>query len=86
MLVHQRPQQPQDLDHAEWVDRGRGFVEDQQVRGLDQRIRDAQALAHAPRVRVDPVVGPIVETDPLEDVVDRRFPASALRRPLRCAV
>ncbi len=62
-LVGQPPEQVQDLDHAERVD-GRGrLVEDEQVGVLDQGVGDAQALEHAPRVRLDQGVGAIGQTD-----------------------
>ena len=46
-------QQVEDLDDAERVDRGRRLVEDQDVRVLDQRVGDAEALEHAARVGLD---------------------------------
>ena len=72
-LVGQPPQQVEDLDHAERVDRRRRLVEDEQVGRLDQRVGDAQPLAHAARVGLDRVVGAIGQADLLEDLVDGGF-------------
>ena len=56
-VVDDAPQELEDLDDAERVDRGRRLVEDQDVGVLHERVGDAEALEHAPRVRVGPVVG-----------------------------
>ena len=70
-LVDQPAQQVEDLDDADRVDRRRRLVEDQQVGRLDQGVGDAEPLAHAARVGVDPVVGAVGQPDLLEDLVDR---------------
>ena len=72
-LVDELAQEVEDLDDAERIDRGRRLVEDQQVRRLDQRVGDAEPLAHAARVLLDRVVGPIGQPDLLEDLVDGRL-------------
>ena len=46
-FVDELAEQVQDLDDAERVDRGGRLVEDEQVRRLDQRVGDAEPLAHA---------------------------------------
>ena len=69
-LVDEPAQQVEDLDHAERVDRRRRLVEDEQVGRLDQRVGDAEALAHAARVGADPVVGAARQADLVEDLVD----------------
>ena len=73
-LVDEPPQQLEDLDHAERVDRGGRLVEDEQVGRLDEGVGDAEPLAHAARVGLDRVVGAIGEADLREDLVDRRSP------------
>ena len=69
-LADEPAQQVEDLDDAERVDRGRRLVEDQDVGILDEGIGDAEPLEHAPRVRVDRVVG-ARQADLVEDLVDR---------------
>ncbi len=72
-FADEAPQQGEDLVDAQRVDRGGGFVEDEQVGRLDQGIGDAQPLAHPARIGVDRVVGAIGQANLLEDFVDGRF-------------
>ena len=72
-FVDELAQQVQDLDDAERVDRGRRLVEDEQVRRLDQRVGDAEPLAHAARVGLDRIVRPVGQADVGEDLVDGRL-------------
>ena len=69
--MDERAEEIEDLDHAKRVDGGRRLVEDEDVRRLHQRVRDAEALLHAARVRLDAVVGTVGQTDLLEDLVHR---------------
>ena len=85
-LADEAAEQVQHLDHAQRVDRGRRLVEDQDVGILDQRVGDAEPLEHAPRVGVDPVIGPGGQPDLVEDLVDRRLGELALSMRLRRAV
>ena len=78
-LVDQRPEEVEDLDDAERVDGGRRLVEDEDVGRLHQRVGDAEALLHAPRVRLDPVVRAIGQADLLEDLVHGRLGLAALQ-------
>ncbi len=70
-LVHEPAEQVEDLDDADRVDRGGRLVEDEHVRILDERVGDAEALEHAPRVRVHAVVGAVGQADLLEHLIDR---------------
>src|SRR4051812_26107184 len=56
-LGHEPAQERKELLDARGVDRDGRLVEDQHGRLLDERVGDAQALAHAARVRVRPLVG-----------------------------
>src|SRR5262249_48228364 len=47
------------------------LVEDEQRGILEQRGREAEALAHAERVRLHEIVAALAESDELEDVFDR---------------
>ncbi len=78
-LVDEPAQELEDLDDAERVDRRGRLVEDQQVGRLDQRIGDAEPLAHAARVGLDPVVGAIGRGRP------GRGPRRSPSRPRPCA-
>ena len=51
-LPNERAEQVQHFDDAEGVDRGRRLVQDQDVGVLHQGVGDAEALEHAPRVRI----------------------------------
>ena len=83
-LADERPEQVEDLDDADRVDRRRRLVEDEDRRVLDQRVGDAEPLEHAARVRVDARVGAVGHADLLEDLVDpsprHRRPSMPLRR------
>jgi hypothetical protein len=72
-IADEAPQQVEDLDDAERVDRRRRLVEDQDVGVFHESVRDAEALEHAPRVRLDLVVGSGGQADLLEDLLDRRL-------------
>ena len=65
-----------DLADAGRVEAVGGLVEDQDVRVAEQRLRDAEALAHAERVGRDLVVQPLGEHDEAA-----RAPRSAPPRP-----
>ena len=54
------------LGHAGRVEAVRRLVEDQQVRVLDQRGRDAEPLLHPLRVRAEAVACPLAEADLVE--------------------
>src|SRR3990172_4436098 len=57
-LVDELAEQPEDVLHADGIDRRRRLVEDQDVGGLEQRIGDPEALEHSPAVPFRPGVGP----------------------------
>ena len=69
-FVSQPTQQMTDLPHPGRVQAVRRFVEDQELRILEDRRSERQPLLHAERVTPDQVVGTICETDDVEDVVD----------------
>ena len=71
VVAAERLEQLEDLLDADRVDRGRRFVEDQDVGVLDERVGDPEPLAHAARVRPDLVAAAIREADLAEDLVDR---------------
>ena len=69
-LLHEPPEQREQLLHARRVDRDRRLVEDQDGRLLDQGVGDAEALAHAAGVRLGLAVGGVLEADLVEQLVD----------------
>ena len=71
VVAAERLEQLEDLLDADRVDRGRRFVEDQDVGVLDECVGDPEPLAHAARVRPDLVAAAIREADLAEDLVDR---------------
>ena len=80
--LDEAPEELEDLGDAERVDRRGRLVEDQDVGILDQRVGDAEALEHAPRVLLGLVVGPGRQADLLERLVDRRI-RLGLRDPVQ---
>src|SRR5207244_9032593 len=56
-----------DFRHAAGIQSGRRLVEDEQVRFVEQRLSDGQALLHPFRELLDPMVRPIRELDFFED-------------------
>ena len=81
-----RPSSTSDADQvAELEDAGRvepvhRLVEDQQLRIGEEAARDAEALAHAHRVRLDAVAGAVGEPDALERRLGMRANALAAAR------
>ena len=76
-LAH-RPQLAKDLAHLDAGPRveARGrLVEDQQRRIVDERVGEAQPLAHAAREGLDVGVALVGEADDLEQLADHRGPA-----------
>ena len=72
-LVGAQPlDEQQQLAHALGVDVHRRLVEDEDRRVLDQRVGEAEPLAHAPRVAADLAVGVGGEPDVVEQGVDPR--------------
>ena len=72
-LGDEAPEQREQLLDARRVDRDRRLVEDEDRRLLDQGVGDAEALAHAARVRLGLLVGGVVEPDLVEQLVDPRL-------------
>ena len=73
----ERPELAQEfaqLDASARVQAGGRLVEEQDLRVVDQGVRQAQPLLHAARERLDVVVAAIGEVDELQEVADR--PAS----------
>jgi hypothetical protein len=53
-----------------WIQPDRRLVHDQQLRIIEQRLRDAHALAHAARIAAQALVGDVVEADHRQAFVD----------------
>ena len=73
-LAH-RSQLAEDLAHLDSrsrVEARRRLVEDQQCRVVDQRVGEAQALAHAARQRLDVRLALVGQPDDLEQLADHR--------------
>ncbi len=73
-LAH-RTQLAEDLAHLDAcarVETRCRLVEDQQGRVMDERVREAQPLAHAARERLDVRLALVRETDDLEQLADHR--------------
>ena len=69
--VGEAPQQPAHPAHALGIEAVGGLVEDQDLRVAEQRVGEAEALAHAERVLADAPAGRrLVEADELEQLVD----------------
>ena len=62
------------LDPGARVEAGRRLVEQQDLRVVDQRVGQAQALLHAPRQALDVGVALVAEVDELEQVADHPAP------------
>ena len=69
-LLHEPAEHREQLLHARRVDGDRRLVEDQDGGLLDQRVGDAEALAHAAGVRLGLAVGGVLEADLVEQLVD----------------
>src|SRR5213596_2128072 len=84
-LVFQRLDHIADLGHAARIQPGRGLVEDEQVRLVEERLGDRQALLHPFRKLLDPMVRPFCQLDLFEDgfaaiaEILRRHPAEPAR-------
>jgi hypothetical protein len=68
----------QELAHdaaPSWVERARGFVEQQQARRANQRLRDPQSLLHPLRQGLHAPLGRVHETDELEQAQPLSFTA-----------
>ena len=79
-LVDERAEQAAELEDAGGVEAVHRLVEDQQLRVGEQAARDAEALAHPHRVRLDAVVRAVGQADALERGVDARERLAAARR------
>src|SRR5581483_11644389 len=68
-LLGQGRDEPAKVAHARGVEAVRGLVEHEQLRRAHERGGDPEPLAHAERVRADPVGGPVEQADPVERLV-----------------
>ena len=75
----------QQLPHGAPADRvecARRLVQQEQRRRSDQRLRDAEALLHALRHRLDPAVARVGQADQLEQLGALGLAAAGAREPL----
>ena len=82
-LVAERPEELADLLDPGRVEAVGGLVEDQQLGVLEERLGQAEPLAHPERVGLHEVVGSLRQPDPLER--PGRRPAVRCRPPDRAA-
>ncbi len=73
LFVGELPEEVENLDDADRVDRGGRFVEDEDLGVLHERIGDAEPLEHAAGVRLGFRVGPVGHPDLPEDLLDSRL-------------
>ena len=79
-LAAQVAHQVEDLAPPDRVERADRFVEQEDGRTADQRLADAEPLAHPARVGLETAVGHVGEADPGQDVVDTLIVRSSRRR------
>ena len=69
-MLAESAQECADLDDAGRVEAVGRFVQDQQLRSLEQCGSDAEALLHAERVVLEAILAPVAEAGDVEHLVD----------------
>src|SRR4029077_6053171 len=77
-LGRQPPHEVAHVAHSRRIEPGGRLVEQQQLRGAQQRRGDAEPLSHTVRVTTDTILRAVAQVDDVEHLVDPRGSAAAV--------